>query len=105
MATRSVRATTSGTKRKCGTERTTRRLRPRLSDVLPPFVIYQTGYLDESRYQKSLSELGARLDALSETDPIPYRMQNGGDYDIPSCELKPGLSAGRYGFDIHLARK
>jgi NAD(P)H dehydrogenase (quinone) len=74
-------------------------------DVLPSFVIYQTGYLDESRYQQALSELGARLDALWETDPIPYRMQNGGDYDIPSCELKPGLSAGRYGFDIHLGCK
>ena len=40
-----------------------------------------------------------------ETDPIPYRTQNGGDYDIPSCELKPGLSAGRHGFDIHLAHE
>jgi hypothetical protein len=33
-------------------------------------------------------ELGARLYALWETDPIPYRTQNGGDYDIPSLELK-----------------
>jgi NAD(P)H dehydrogenase (quinone) len=74
-------------------------------DVLPSFVIHQTGYMDEPRYQQTLLELGAQLDALWETDPIPYRMQNGGDYDIPSCELKPCLSAGRRGFDIHLACK
>ena len=73
-------------------------------DVLPSFVVYQTGYMDESRYRQTLFELGARLDALWETDPIPYRMQNGGDYDIPSCELKPGLSAARSGLDIHLAK-
>jgi len=73
-------------------------------DVLPAYVTYQTGWLDEARYQQTLLELGARLDALWETDPIPYRVQNGGDYDIPSCELKPGLSPKRYGLDIHLAR-
>jgi NAD(P)H dehydrogenase (quinone) len=68
-------------------------------------VIYQTGWLDEARYQRTLIELGARLDALWETDPIPYRTQNGGDYDIPSCELKTGLGARQYGLDIHLARE
>jgi NAD(P)H dehydrogenase (quinone) len=73
-------------------------------DVLPAYVTYQTGWLDEARYQQTLLELGARLDALWETDPIPYRVQNGGDYDIPSCELKPGLSSSQYGLDIHLAR-
>jgi NAD(P)H dehydrogenase (quinone) len=71
-------------------------------DVLPAYVVYRTGKLDDARYQRTLAELGARLDALQDTDPIPYRMQNGGDYDIPSCELKSGLSAGRGGFDIHL---
>jgi len=71
-------------------------------DVLPPYVIYRTGKMDESRYHATLNELGGRLDALADTDPIPYRMQNGGDYDIPSCELKQGLSAGRHGLDIHL---
>jgi NAD(P)H dehydrogenase (quinone) len=72
-------------------------------DVLPAHVVYRTGKLDDARYQRTLAELGARLDTLGETAPIPYRTQNGGDYDIPSCELKPGLSAGRDGFDIHLA--
>lgn len=72
-------------------------------DVLPPFVVYRTGRLDEARYEATLDALGERLDALFETAPIPYRTQNGGDYEIPSMLLKPGLSAGREGLDIHLA--
>jgi NAD(P)H dehydrogenase (quinone) len=71
-------------------------------DVLPSYVIYRTGKMDEARYQQTLSELGARLDSLWETAPIAYRMQNGGDYDVPSLELKAGLSAERSGLDIHL---
>jgi NAD(P)H dehydrogenase (quinone) len=74
-------------------------------DVLPPFVIYRTGRLDEPRYRASLDALGERLDALWETAPIPYRTQNGGDYEIPSMVLKPELSTGRAGLDIHLADK
>lgn len=72
-------------------------------DVLPPFVIYRTGKLDASRYQATVAALGERLDRLWTTAPIAYRMQNGGDYVIPEMELKPGLSAGRFGLDIHLA--
>lgn len=74
-------------------------------DVLPPFVVYQTGRVDETHYRQTTAELGARLDALFETDPIPYRMQNGGDYQIPAMVLKPGLSAQSQGLDIHLAGK
>jgi NAD(P)H dehydrogenase (quinone) len=70
--------------------------------VLPSYVIYRTGKMDAQRYEHTLAELGARLDVLWETDPIPYRMQNGGDYEIPSMVLKSGLSAERHGFDIHL---
>jgi len=74
-------------------------------DVLPPFVIYRTSRLDQARYRATLEALGERLDTLFETAPIPYRMQNGGDYEIPSMVLEPGLSAGREGLDIHLADK
>jgi NAD(P)H dehydrogenase (quinone) len=74
-------------------------------DVLPSYVVYRTGKMDGQRYRQTLAEVGARLDALGDADPIPYRTQNGGDYDIPSLELKPGLSAGLDGFDIHLAQQ
>jgi len=73
-------------------------------DVLPPYIIYRTSKMDESRYQQTLEELGGRLDAVAETKPIAYRAQNGGDYAIPSCVLKTDLSPGRQGLDIHLAR-
>ena len=72
-------------------------------DVLPPFLIYRTGTIDGLRYRTIAAELGERLDRLWTTAPIPYRMQNAGDYQIPEMELKPGLSAGRCGLDIHLA--
>jgi NAD(P)H dehydrogenase (quinone) len=71
-------------------------------DVLPSFVVYRTGALDETRYRTTLANLGERLDSLDSTQPIPYRMQNGGDYTIPACELQSDLSAGKHGFDIHL---
>jgi NAD(P)H dehydrogenase (quinone) len=51
-----------------------------------------------------LDELGARLDNIANTAPIPYRIQNGGDYLIPSCVLKEELSAGQTGLDIHIDR-
>lgn len=72
-------------------------------DVLPSFVIYRTGRMDEARYLQTRKALGERLDTLWTTQPIPYRMQNGGDYEIPSMQLKSGLGIGRHGLDIHLA--
>jgi NAD(P)H dehydrogenase (quinone) len=72
-------------------------------DVLPPYVMYRTGRMDAQRYRDTLAELGARLDSLFATAPIPYRVQNGGDYSIPNLELKPELSTGKHGLDIHLA--
>jgi NAD(P)H dehydrogenase (quinone) len=71
--------------------------------VLPPYLIYRTGRMDAARYGQTLAELGARLDNIDAIAPIPYRTQNGGDYQIPSCVLKEGLSEGRTGLDIHLA--
>ncbi len=74
-------------------------------DVLPPFVVHDADRLSEPRFQHVLQELGARLDGLWETAPLPYRKQNGGDYTIPSCELRPELAAGRSGLGIHLATR
>lgn len=44
-----------------------------------------------------------RLLPLEDTDPIPYRRQNGGDYEIPSARLREGLETpGRSGFGLHI---
>jgi NAD(P)H dehydrogenase (quinone) len=72
-------------------------------DVMPSFVLYHTGRMDEVRYRQAQIELGERLDTLWTAEPIPYRMQNGGDYEIPSMQLKTGLGVGRQGLDIHLS--
>jgi NAD(P)H dehydrogenase (quinone) len=40
---------------------------------------------------------------LATTPPIPYRQQNGGDYLIPSMQLRPELGdPGATGFALHL---
>ncbi|OZI64118.1 NAD(P)H-dependent oxidoreductase [Bordetella genomosp. 1] len=71
-------------------------------DVLPPHVIYRSGKIDDANFGEVASALGQRLDALERTEPIPFRKQNHGDYEIPALTLKPGLGAGRTGLAIHL---
>ncbi|MBS1072971.1 flavodoxin family protein, partial [Gluconobacter cerinus] len=44
-----------------------------------------------------------RMSALTETPPIAYRQQNGGDYQIPTMQLLPNLEEpGITGFALHL---
>ncbi|MBI5131618.1 MAG: NAD(P)H-dependent oxidoreductase [Rhodopseudomonas palustris] len=72
-------------------------------DVLPPFVLYHAGRLDQAGFETAAEHLRERMRTLATTSPIPYRRQNGGDYLIPSMELRPGLGApGSNGFALHL---
>ena len=73
-------------------------------DVLPPFVAYKIGQgrVDADRYAAVTESLGTRIDEFFKTEPIPYRMQNGGDYEIPALTLKPEHSPQAVGFDVHL---
>ena len=71
-------------------------------DVLPPVLVYRTSRVDETRYAPITAQLAERLDGLWTDAPIPYRRQNGGDYAIPSLELKPDLAPGRDGFGVHV---
>ncbi|MDQ0469354.1 NAD(P)H-dependent oxidoreductase [Labrys wisconsinensis] len=73
-------------------------------DVLPPFVAYRVDRLDEAGFERVAEGLRERMRTLATTPPIPYRPQNGGDYLIPSMELRPGLGApGASGFALHRA--
>jgi NAD(P)H dehydrogenase (quinone) len=75
-------------------------------DVLPPFVVYRADGLDEQGFDKAAERLRERMRTLAATPPLPYRPQNGGDYLIPSMELRPGLgAAGATGFMLHLSGK
>ncbi|MCX8995712.1 NAD(P)H-dependent oxidoreductase [Rhizobiaceae bacterium BDR2-2] len=71
-------------------------------DVLPPFVTYRVDRLDAAGFAQAADRLRARMRTLETTPPIPFRRQNGGDYLIPSCELRPGLGApAATGFALH----
>jgi len=71
-------------------------------DVLPPFVVYKADKLDEAGFQATAERLRERMRTLATTSPIPYRRQNGGDYLIPSMQLRAGLEhSGATGFALH----
>ncbi|MEV6767264.1 NAD(P)H-dependent oxidoreductase [Nocardia sp. NPDC051030] len=74
-------------------------------EVLPPFVVYSTDRITVEDYPDVAKAWENRLLTLNSTDPIPFRRQNFGDYEIPSLHLKDGLEpAGRTGFGLHLHR-
>lgn len=70
-------------------------------DVLPPFVVYRTGRIDEAGFVRTCEALGQRLDTLATTAPIPFRPQNRGDYDIPALTLRADIAPARSGFAAH----
>jgi NAD(P)H dehydrogenase (quinone) len=71
-------------------------------EVLPPFVLYGTDRLTAEDYASAAKAWQQRLLSLETTEPIAFRPQNFGDYEIPSLHLKPGLERpGRTGFGLH----
>lgn len=71
-------------------------------DVLPPYLVYRTSRVDTERYAQIERELGERLDTLQTTTPIPFRRQNGGDYQIPTLTLRDEINPQATGFTAHL---
>jgi NAD(P)H dehydrogenase (quinone) len=72
-------------------------------EVLPPFVLYRTGRVDDTAFAAATEALGQRLDDLWTTPPIAFRRQNGGDYEIPALTLREEVAPGRTGFAAHVA--
>ena len=70
--------------------------------VLPPFVTYGTDRMDAAGFAAAAEALRQRMRGLATDAPIAYRPQNGGDYHIPSMELRDGLGAGASGFGLHV---
>jgi len=71
--------------------------------VLPPFVVYRADSIDADRYARTTADLAERLQRLFADEPIAYRVQNAGDYEIPAMQLKPGLEEpGQSGFRLHV---
>ncbi len=72
-------------------------------EVLPPFVLYGTDRMTDEDYPGVARAWQQRLLTLESTEPIAFRRQNFGDYEIPSLHLKKGLEpAGRTGFGLHV---
>ncbi|WP_438029590.1 NAD(P)H-dependent oxidoreductase [Sorangium sp. So ce233] len=72
--------------------------------VLDPFVVYRAERMNEERFRAITTDLDRRLERLFAEQPIAYRPQNRGDYEIPSMKLKDGLGgAGQQGFRLHRA--
>ncbi|TIS53617.1 NAD(P)H-dependent oxidoreductase [Mesorhizobium sp.] len=71
-------------------------------DVLPPFVVYRVDRFGEADFEPVAERLRERMRTLETIRPIPYRRQNGGDYHIPSMQLRPELGdPGATGFALH----
>jgi NAD(P)H dehydrogenase (quinone) len=70
-------------------------------DVLPPFVVYRTGRIDEATFSTLCNKLGQRLDQLATLAPLPFRKQNAGDYEIPQLTLRADIAAKGSGFSLH----
>lgn len=73
--------------------------------VLPAFVAYRADSLNGPRFDAVAEQLRQRMRGLAEDAPIAFRRQNGGDYLIPSLQLRPELGTpGERGFALHQAR-
>jgi NAD(P)H dehydrogenase (quinone) len=64
-------------------------------------VVYQADSLSAERFEQVEADYRQRLADLEMTEPIPYRMQNAGDYDEQQ-QLLPDLVKDKSGFSIHL---
>lgn len=70
--------------------------------VLPPFVVYKAHRIDAVRYAAITASLERRLLTLDSVEPIAYRSQNDGDYNLPGLTLKSGLGGQAQGFGLHI---
>ncbi|WP_116047824.1 NAD(P)H-dependent oxidoreductase [Amycolatopsis palatopharyngis] len=72
--------------------------------VLPPVVVYGADRVPEDAYESAAKELRVRLSSLGEEEPLPFRYQNGGDYD-EDLVLRPELAPGRKGLAVHYKKE
>ncbi|EHN80336.1 NAD(P)H dehydrogenase [Streptomyces coelicoflavus ZG0656] len=72
-------------------------------EVLPPFVLYGADRLTRGAWDDAVKAWRERLLSLETNEPVAFRRQNFGDYEMPSLRLKQGLEApGRHGFGLHV---
>lgn len=68
-------------------------------EVLPPFVAFR---VHKTSFDEMATKLRKRMAGIETTKPIPYRMQNDGEYTIPTLTLKAEYGGHiRSGFSLH----
>lgn len=70
--------------------------------VVPPVVINGAVCLTDTDYRAVSAALRERLITLPDTPPIPYRSQNGGDYD-EHLVLRPDHAPDQTGIRVHVS--
>jgi len=74
--------------------------------VLQPNLVYAANRVSAEDFSVAAKSWQQRLLTLADTEPIPYRKQNGGDYEIPSMLLRDSLeSLGDKGFGLHMRNR
>jgi NAD(P)H dehydrogenase (quinone) len=68
--------------------------------VLPPLLVTDTVRMTPARFDEVSEQLRKRLHSLETTEPLPYRTQDGGDYDR-RLVLRPEIAPGQTGYGIH----
>ena len=71
--------------------------------VLPPVAVYGAERVSDAQFAEARAYLRTRLGTLETAAPIPFRTQNGGDYD-DDLVLRPDRAPGRTGLGVHLTR-
>ncbi|MFE6778532.1 NAD(P)H-dependent oxidoreductase [Streptomyces sp. NPDC057702] len=69
-------------------------------EVLPPLLVHGADRVDDAAYAVHAGALRQRLDDLPHTRPLPFRQQNGGDYD-EDLVLRPELAPHTTGTAAH----
>ncbi|HBS81944.1 MAG TPA: flavodoxin family protein [Halomonas campaniensis] len=69
-------------------------------DVLPTHAVYGSGKLSKANVEKELATWHLRLNHLFNESPIPFRRQNGGEYQFNI--LADHIAAGKKGLTIHI---
>lgn len=68
--------------------------------ALPPVVIPHADHVADEQYRAAVRLVRERVAAIDRTEPIPYRHQNGGDYD-DDFVLRPHLVPDVTGLGVH----
>jgi NAD(P)H dehydrogenase (quinone) len=69
-------------------------------DVLPSFAVHGSNRLPDEQFAAARDAYTRRLHSLFSETPIPYRSQNGGNYD-DNLQLRADIATGATGLDVH----